>query len=208
MASKKELKKLAKEMNSLMGLDPEIDLKQSEKDLEAEIKRNIDEIYETDITPENEGDEVFSEESVKTLAELGCQFAADALEAEEEPEEEEPEEEEKPRRRKESAPKEKPAPKKEKPAPKKEKPKAEKTAKEPAAKKVTRIQATAQALTAAAKKKKNHTAEDLIAASNEVYMNNGGKDNPREAKYFYNIIVGALAEMDQLSIDGDNIKFS
>jgi len=215
---KKDLKKLAKEMNKVMGLDPAIDLKLDAEKLEDYIKKSLDEVYDTDIEPENEGDDCFSDAAVKTLAELGHEYAQKYLEKQDEGEEEpEPEpEEKKPSRRSSSKGKKKEEPKKEeKPSrskgSKKEEPKqSKKSDKEPTTRKMTRLDSIVQGIANAHKQKKNWELDEITKITNELYSSNGGKENHREAKFFVNIAIQCMAGIGvvEFNKEKEHVKFA
>lgn len=94
--SREELESLIGEMNEVMGLDPEINIKKkdTDEDLIEKIKENAFEdgevqIYATDFEEDPEDDEkvIFTEEAAETLKKLGIEVDAGEEDPEEKPEE-------------------------------------------------------------------------------------------------------------------------
>ena len=203
---KRDLRKTAKEMNKEMGLKPEIDLKASSEELIKEIKNNSDEVYD---------DDKFSPEAWKTLAALGCEVAQTVVaKLKEEPEKEEGEEkddkEEKTSRRTAKPDKEDKEDKEDKSKEKddkEDKGKEKDKSKSKPPRKMTRLQSIAQGIAKAKAKKKNWDLDGITEVTNELYEKNGGKNNPREAKFFVNIAITCMAELDFLTLDGEKVKF-
>ena len=195
---REDLIKAAKELNDVLGLDPQIKTgkKVTEKELSEQILEAAELILpEDDISEETirvikllkgesvedekdeevEADEELVDEEVEADEELEDEEEeeleeedAEEVEAEAEDEEEHEEDELKPAPKKE---------KKEKKGAKEEKPKAKKTL--PALAGLTRVAAAALAIKNA---KKPLTVEELVKAADELYVKGGGKPNLKESQ--------------------------
>ena len=185
-----DLIKAARELNYVLGLDPQIKTgkKVTEKELSEQILEAAELILpEDDISEETmrlikllkgesaeEGEdeeEVDIDEELEEDEEIDIDEELEEDEEEEELEEDEEEEEEEP----------KPAPKK---ATKKEK--KEQKEQKPKAKKIPPVQTTLTRVTAAAlaikNSKKPLTIEELVKAADELYVKEGGKSNLNESR--------------------------
>lgn len=184
---REDLIKAAKELNDVLGLDPQI--KTGKKVTEKELSEQILEAAEL-ILPEDD----ISEETIRVIKLLKGESVEDEedeeVEADEELEDEEEEELEEEDAEEVEAEVEdeeeheedelKPAPKKEKKekkGAKEEKPKAKKTL--PALSGLTRVAAAALAIKNA---KKPLTVEELVKAADELYVKGGGKPNLKESQ--------------------------
>ena len=189
---REDLIKAAKELNDVLGLDPQIktgkkvtdkelidqlleaaDLILPEDDISDDTMKVIeilkgeavdeeDEEIDEEKLEEEEEDEVDEEDEEEEEMEED-----DAEDVDVEDEDEFEEEEEEP----------KPAPKKEKKEQKEQKPKAKKTPPTPAS--LTRVAAAALAIK---NSKKPLTIEELVKAADELYVKEGGKPNLKESR--------------------------
>ena len=182
---REDLIKAAKELNDILGLDPQI--KTGRKVTEKELSEQILEAAEL-ILPEDD----ISEETTRVIKLLQGGFAEDEedeeVEAEEEFEDEEEEEMEEDdaedvdvededefeEEEEEPKPASKGVTKKEK---KEQKPKAKKTPPVPAS--LTRVAAAALVIK---NSKKPLTIEELVKAADELYVKEGGKSNLNESR--------------------------
>ena len=181
---REDLIKAAKELNDVLGLDPQI--KTGKKVTEKELSEQILEAAEL-ILPEDD----ISEETIRVIkllkGESGEDEEVEADEGLEDEEEEELEEEDAEEVEAEAEDEEEHEEDELKPAPKKEK-KEKKGAKEgklkakktlPALAGLTRVAAAALAIKNA---KKPLTVEELVKAADELYVKGGGKPNLKESQ--------------------------
>ena len=200
---REDLIKAAKELNDVLGLDPQINTgkKVTDKELTEQILEAADLILpEDDISEETmrvikllkKGESVEDEEDEEVevdeeLEEEDEEIDEEELEEEDEDEVDEEEEMEEDDAEdvdvededelEEEEEEEEPTPKKEKKEQKEQKPKAKKTL--PALAGLTRVAAAALAIKNA---KKPLTVEELVKAADELYVKGGGKPNLKESQ--------------------------
>jgi outer membrane biosynthesis protein TonB len=172
---RKDLIKAAKELNDVLGLDPQIKTgkKVTDKELIDQLLEAADLLLpEDDISEETmrvikllEGESVEDEEDEEIEEEEMEEDDAEDVDVEDEDEFDEEEEEPKP------------APEKEKKEQKEQKPKAKKTP--PVQTTLTRVAAAALAIK---NSKKPLTIEELVKAADEMYVKEGGKSNFNESR--------------------------
>lgn len=93
------------------------------------------------------------------------------------------------------------------PATPKEKPsKPSKPAKPAKPAKYTRANALADVLKQVKLTDKRMTKADLIMHSNNQYIGHGGKDNLKEAKWYFNNVIGILELMGTIKVDGEVVE--
>lgn len=205
---REDMIKAAKELNYVLGLDPQI--KTGKKVTEKELSEQILEAAEL-ILPEDD----ISEETMRVIKLLKGESAeeedekevdteSEPEEVEDEVEEEEVEDEEEEEEDEEDE-EEKPAPKltkkAEKPA-EKSKVKAKPTPPSTGVG-VTRIGAAALVI----KRAKNVlTIEDWVKRTDELYVKEGGKSNPRESRYAVNVTVKVLEAYGLIEVKGDKVS--
>lgn len=200
-----KLKELAEEMNTVMGLDPEIDVdeyddKKSLQDrIVEETKDENDEcqIYESDYMAgkkeDKDGEPKFSKNAWAMLSALDV-----------EPVEEEPEPP--------SEPEKKTPPKKKAPAKKdkSETPDKDKKTKAPAKKdepkKEKKVRYTRFDSFAAAVKSGIKNVEKLTEKANDLYVKQGGKDNIKESKWAVNVGIQILIKLEIATIEKGMLK--
>ena len=178
-----DLNALATEMNDTLGMDPAIDFAKKVKDTDLKAVLIREASHEEDgVLPEDK----LSEESWATLVTLGVPVAVARAEGTPEPEadpEPEAEEDPKPAAEKKTAAKKTAA-----------KPAAEKkpaTKKADAKPRYTRATAFADA----AKSGKIKDLDKLAEKANELYIDSGGKDNIKEAKWMQTHAVAVLTAL-------------
>ena len=198
---REDLIKAAKELNDVLGLDPQINTgkKVTDKELTEQILEAADLILpEDDISEETmrvikllkKGESVEDEEDEEVevdeeLEEEDEEIDEEELEEEEEEEEDEMEEddaedvdvEDEDELEEEEMEEEEEEEEEPKPAPKEEKPKAKKTP--PVQTTLTRVAAAALAIK---NSKKPLTIEELVKAADELYVKEGGKPNLKESQ--------------------------
>ncbi len=172
---REDLIKAAKELNDVLGLDPQIKTgkKVADKELIDQLLEAADLLLpEDDISEETmrvikllKGESVEDEEDEEIEEEEMEEDDAEDVDVEDEDEFEEEEEEPKP------------APKKEKKEQKEQKPKAKKTP--PVQTTLTRV---AAAVLAIKNSKKPLTIEELVKAADELYVKGGGNPNLKESQ--------------------------
>jgi outer membrane biosynthesis protein TonB len=172
---RKDLIKAAKELNDVLGLDPQIKTgkKVTDKELIDQLLEAADLLLpEDDISEETmrvikllKGESVEDEEDEEIEEEEMEEDDAEDVDVEDEDEFDEEEEEPKP------------APEKEKKEQKEQKPKAKKTP--PVQTTLTRVAAAALAIK---NSKKPLTIEELVKAADEMYVKEGGKSNFNESR--------------------------
>ena len=172
---RKDLIKAAKELNYVLGLDPQIKTgkKVTDKELIDQLLEAADLLLpEDDISEETmrvikllKGESVEDEEDEEIEEEEMEEDDAEDVDVEDEDEFDEEEEEPKP------------APEKEKKEQKEQKPKAKKTP--PVQTTLTRVAAAALAIK---NSKKPLTIEELVKAADEMYVKEGGKPNLKESQ--------------------------
>jgi outer membrane biosynthesis protein TonB len=172
---RKDLIKAARELNYVLGLDPQIKTgkKVTDKELIDQLLEAADLLLpEDDISEETmrvikllKGESVEDEEDEEIEEEEMEEDDDEDVDVEDEDEFEEEEEEPKP------------APKKEKKEQKEQKPKAKKTP--PVQTTLTRVAAAALAIK---NSKKPLTIEELVKAADEMYVKEGGKPNLKESQ--------------------------
>jgi outer membrane biosynthesis protein TonB len=172
---REDLIKAARELNYVLGLDPQIKMgkKVTDKELIDQLLEAADLLLpEDDISEETmrvikllKGESVEDEEDEEIEEEEMEEDDAEDVDVEDEDEFEEEEEEPKP------------APKKEKKEQKEQKPKAKKTP--PVQTTLTRVAAAALAIK---NSKKPLTIEELVKAADEMYVKEGGKPNLKESQ--------------------------
>lgn len=207
---REDLIKAAKELNYVLGLDPQIKTgkKVTEKELSEQILEAAELILpEDDISEETmrvikllKGESVEEEDEDEEEVDTESEPEEDDDEVEEEEVEDEEEEEED-----EEDEEEKPAPKltkkAEKPA-EKSKVKAKPTPPSTGVG-VTRIGAAALVI----KRAKNVlTIEDWVKRTDELYVKEGGKSNPRESRYAVNVTVKVLEAYGLIEVKGDKVS--
>lgn len=205
---REDMIKAAKELNYVLGLDPQI--KTGKKVTEKELSEQILEAAEL-ILPEDDISEetmrvikLLQGESVEEEDEEGVDTESEPEEDDDEVEEEEVEDEEEEEEDEEDE-EEKPAPKltkkAEKPA-EKSKVKAKPTPPSTGVG-VTRIGAAALVI----KRAKNVlTIEDWVKRTDELYVKEGGKSNPRESRYAVNVTVKVLEAYGLIEVKGDKVS--
>lgn len=72
--------------------------------------------------------------------------------------------------------------------------------------KYTRANALADVLKETKLQKKRYTKADLIMHSNNQYIGHGGKDNLKEAKWYFSNVIGILELMGVVKVDGEVIE--
>ena len=185
---RKWLVSAAKDMNEVMGLDPEIDLDLEDEELQKEILKNADAGEDGVKAEDNLEDATWN-----TLAELGFVIDKDKVE----PEAATPDQAEKaPKAGKEKAEKikEEKAPKiKEEKAPKVKKVKKEKAPKVKKEKtpKYLREYSVVDAVAKAGKKGKSF--EEIAELANSMYVKQGGSDNVKQSLHVVKIGIKFLA---------------
>lgn len=184
---KKDLVKAAKELNKVLGLEPEIDTKQDIEKLSEELLVAADLIE-----PEDD----ISEETAALIEELGA--GDDSGEEEAPPKEEPPKKETK----KETKPKAPPKPKKEETAPAPEKPKKPKA---PTTEKVTRLQAAGKAVSAG-KENGGADIDVLVKNADAIYSKAGGSSNLKESAWAVKAAVQVLAGFGAIDVEGTVVK--
>jgi len=182
---RKWLVSAAKDMNEVMGLDPEIDLDLEDEELQKEILKNADAGEDGVKAEDNLEDATWN-----TLAELGFVIDKDKVE----PEAATPDQAEKaPKAGKEKAEKVKKekAPKvKEEKAPKVKEEKAPKVKKEKTPK-YLREYSVVDAVVKAGKKGKSF--EEIAELANSMYVKQGGSDNVKQSLHVVKIGIKFLA---------------
>lgn len=78
--------------------------------------------------------------------------------------------------------------------------------KPPKASKYTRAHALADVLKQVKLTDKRMTKADLIMHSNNQYIGHGGKDNLKEAKWYFNNVIGILELMGTIKVDGEVVE--
>ena len=198
---REDLIKAAKELNDIMGLDPQIktgkkvtdkelidqlleaaDLILPEDDISEETMRVIKLLKKGESVEDEEDEEVEVDEELEELEEEDEEIDEEELEDEEEEEEMEEDDAEDvdvedEDELEEEEEEEEPAPKKEKKEQKEQKPKA---------KKIPHVQTTLTRVAATALAIKNSnkplTIEELVKAADELYVKEGGKPNLKESQ--------------------------
>jgi len=218
---REDLIKVAKELNDVLGLDPQIKTgkKVTDKELTEQILEAADLILpEDDISDETmqvikilKGEIVEEQDEEEVNDEFEVEEGEDELEEEDEEEveeeevEDEEEEEEEEEEDEEGDEEEKPAPKlakkAEKPA-EKSKVKAKPTPPSTGVG-VTRIGAAALVI----KRAKNVlTIEDWVKRTDELYVKEGGKPNLKESRYAVNVAVKVLETYGLIEVTGDKVS--
>ena len=208
---REDLIKAAKELNDIMGLDPQIKTgkKVTEKELSEQILEAAELILpEDDISEETirvikllKGESVEEEDEEEVDTESEPEEEDDEVEEEEEEDEEEEEEEvdveeteeqdEEEVENEENVEEEKPA--------EESKVKTKSTARS----KITRIGAAALVI----KRAKNFmTIEDWVKRTDELYVKEGGKPNLRESRYAVNVAVKVLEAYGLIEVKGDKVS--
>lgn len=199
-----KLKELAEEMNTVMGLDPEIDVDEyTDKDelqdrVVDETKDENDEcqIYRSDYlagkTEDKEGEAKFSKIAWSLL---------EALDVEPIEEESGPESEQKDPPQKKTPPAKKNAPVK-----KKEELKKKTPAKKGEPKKEKKVRYTRFDSFAAAVKSGVKNVEKLTEKANDLYVKQGGKDNIKESKWAVNVSIQILIKLEIAAIEKGMLK--
>lgn len=201
----KDLKALAVEMNDVMGLDPEIDpddydrdeLEQAILDNTVDEKGNVQILtsdYNDGETDAEDGESKFSDDAWDLLTEkLGVEPSEEVGEGEEPEPESEPEKK-KPVKKADKPEKKKPVKKSEKssdkPVKKPTTKKSDKPASAPKAK-FTRFDGVTKAIQSGVK-----NIEKLTAKADELYVKHGGKSNMNEAKWSMGITLRILRNLE------------
>ncbi len=191
MSVKREgLIKAAKELNDVLGLDPQI--KTGKKVTEKELSEQILEAAEL-ILPEDD----ISEETMKVIKLLNGESVEEEdeevdVEETEEQDEEEVNDEFEVEEGEDELEEEKPA--------EESKVKTKPTARSKA---ITRIGAAALVI----KRAKNPmTVEDWVKKTDELYVKEGGKPNLRESRYAVNVAVKVLEVYGLIEVEGDKVS--
>lgn len=205
LVKREDLVKAAKELNDVLGLDPQI--KTGKKVTEKELSEQILEAAEL-ILPEDD----ISEETMRVIKLLQGESAEDEedeeVEADEELEDEEEEEleedddeveEEETEEQDEEEVENEENVEEEKPA---EEPKG-KTKPTARSKAITRIGAA----TLVIKRARNAlTVDDWVKRTDELYVKEGGKPNLRESRYAVNVAVKVLEAYGLIEVKGDKVS--
>jgi len=179
--TKELLIQAAEELNEVMGLRPPIDVKEDEDLIKAKILKALE---------LREEEDEFSPEVEKVLT---------ALETEVENEEETTNKE---KETKEDYRKNKPKAKEKTSSKKKEK----KTKPFPTPAELTRVEAMVEALGELAGK--TETIDKIIQRANEIYVENGGKSNLKEAKSSFKTVTKAFQYINLLKVEEDSVSVS
>ncbi len=217
---REDLIKAAKELNDVLGLDPQI--KTGKKVTEKELSEQILEAAELILPEDNISEETTRvikllkgesvEEEDEDEEEVDTESEPEEDEDEEEEEEVEDEEEEEDEEELEDDEEDEEEDEEEKPAPKLAE-KAEKPAEKSKVKAkptppstgvgVTRIGAAALVI----KRAKNPmTVEDWVKRTDELYVKEGGKSNLKESRYAVNVTVKVLEAYGLIEVKGDKVS--
>ena len=194
---REDLIKAAKELNDVLGLDPQIKTgkKVTEKELSEQILEAAELILpEDDISEETmrvikllKGESVEDEEDEEVEADEELEDEDEEVDAEETEEQDDEEVE-----NEENVEEEKPA--------EESKAKTKSTAR---SKSITRIGAAALVI----KRAKNPmTVEDWVKKTDELYVKEGGKPNLRESRYAVNVAVKVLEVYGLIEVEGDKVS--
>jgi len=183
---REDLIKASKELNDVLGLDPQI--KTGKKVTEKELSEQILEAAEL-ILPEDD----ISEETMRVIKLLQGESAEDEEDEDEEVDvEETKEQDEEEVENEENVEEEKPA--------EESKAKTKSTARSKA---ITRIGAA----TLVIKRAKNPmTVEDWVKRTDELYVKEGGKMNLKESRYAVNVAVKVLEAYGLIEVKGDKVS--
>jgi hypothetical protein len=192
--TKKDVVLVAKELNKVLGLDPQIDTKQDLETLKDLVLQAADLIE-----PEDE----ISEKTMALIDELREEVAVsesdeDEEEADIEEEEEEDDDEEEEEEYVEEAKEVKENKKSDVKKPTKN-PKATPPATES---KITRIAAA----TLVIKDKKGISIQEWVEQADEMYAKEGGKSNIKESKYAVNVTIKVLEAYGIIQVEENNVK--
>ena len=179
MANKKELVKVAKELNKVLGLNPAIETDQDKEELQEKIATAAELI---------EPEDNLTSKTIDILEEIMQETQGQEVEPEDELEEEEVELEE-------EEEKEKPAPK---PKAKKEKKAKEKKA---VSNGVTRSVATATVI----KNNKSLTLEEWAEKSDSLFVEKGGSSNLKESGFSVRRALQILEAFGVVKSDGEKV---
>ena len=186
MANKKELVKVAKELNKVLGLNPAIETDQDKEELQEKIATAAELI---------EPEDNLTSKTIDILEEIMQETQGQEVEPEDELEEEEVELEEEEVELEEEEEKEKPAPK---PKAKKEKKAKEKKA---VSNGVTRSVATATVI----KNNKSLTLEEWAEKSDSLFVEKGGSSNLKESGFSVRRALQILEAFGVVKSDGEKV---
>jgi hypothetical protein len=193
---REDLIKAAKELNDVLGLDPQIET--GKKVTEKELSEQILEAAEL-ILPEDD----ISEETMKVIKLLNSESVEEEdeeeVDTESEPEEDDDEEVDVEETEEQDEEEVNDELEEEKPA-EESKVKTKPTARSKA---ITRIGAAALVI----KRAKNPmTVEDWVKKTDELYVQEGGKPNLRESRYAVNVAVKVLEVYGLIEVEGDKVS--